>query len=88
MFLEDELNEAYAKMADNKIMVDILVSRLPDPNIVGVDGFLNEIKKVHFIWKKFCATHPQYNPEGFKRIMLSASKDNEQVKEHFNKILN
>ena len=87
MFLEEELNNAYENKADNQTMVEILRNRLPDPEKVGVVGFENACKQIHFIWKRFCETHRKYNPDGFKEILLSACKEKESVRKHFNELL-
>lgn len=87
MFLEEELNTAFEKGADNMAIVEILRNRLPDPMEVGVQGFENACKQIHFIWKKFCETHRKYNPDGFKKILLSACKEKESIYNHINNLL-
>lgn len=87
MFLEEELNAAFEKGADNRTLAEILKNRLPDPMVVGVKGFENACKQVHFIWKKFCESHKKYEPNGFKKILLSTCKDKEYLYNHFNNLL-
>lgn len=87
MFLEDELNDAYKNNADNRTIVYILRNRLPDPEKVGTKGFVNACKQIHFIWKKFCETHRKYDPDGFKKILLSTCEDKEPVYKYFNELL-
>lgn len=88
MFLEDELNAAFENGADNATIIKILQSRLPDLVQVGNIAFINAIRQVNFIWKQFCLKHPNYNPDGFKRIILYSCKDlDEKTKTFFEDLL-
>lgn len=74
MFLDEELesiNQDETISEEKSVMlVKACLKRLPNPQQVRPQDFLNEIRKIEGGWKLFCKRHPQYRPEGFRDLMI------------------
>lgn len=79
MFLDDELEAIYqdetlGKEKSRKLF-QACIKRLPNPEQVRPQHFLNEIRKIEGGWKLFCKRHPQYWSEGFRDLMMKQCGD-------------
>ena len=79
MFLDEELESICQDETINKEkslkLVQACLNRLPNPEQVSPQDFLNEIRKIEGGWKLFCKRHTQYNPEGFRKCMMKQCED-------------
>ena len=80
MFLDDEL-EAIFKEEDGITkeksfrLLQACLKRIPEPDRVRPQEFLNELRKIEGGWKLFCKRHPEYRPEGFRNFMMKQCGD-------------
>lgn len=79
MFLDDELEAIHTENGCNEQtslrLYQACVKRLPKPDAVRPQDYLNEIRKIEGGWKLFCKKHPEYRPEGFRELMLKLCGD-------------
>ena len=79
MFLDDELEAIYQDETINKEkllkLFKACLKRIPKPDQVRPQDFLNEIRKIEGGWKLFCKRHPQYRPERFRDLMKEICGD-------------
>ena len=73
MFLSDKLEEIQrmdiSSAEKRKLIVKELFSRIPKPE-VGVAKFLDELKCIDNSYQYFCKKYSDYNPIGFRTILL------------------
>lgn len=79
MFLDDELEAirteyGFAQETSFRLFQACL-RRIPKPDTVRPQDFLNEIRKIEGGWKLFCKKHPEYRPEGFRDLMKKQCGD-------------
>ncbi len=79
MFLDDELEAIYndddLKEQKSFRLFQACLKRIPKPEQVKPQDFLNEIHKIEAGWKLFCKRHSQYRPEGFRDLMMKQCGD-------------
>ena len=79
MFLDDELESICQDetICEEKsfMLFQACLKRIPKPDQVRPQDFLNEIRKIEGGWKLFCKRHPQYRPEGFRDLMMKQCGD-------------
>lgn len=79
MSLENELEAIYynddLKEQKSFRLFEACIKRLPNPEQVRVQDYLNEIHKIEGSWKLFCIRHSQYRPEGFRDFMMEICGD-------------
>lgn len=79
MFLDDELESICQDETISKeksiMLFQACLKRIPKPDQVRPQDFLNEIRKIEGSWKLFCKRHPQYRPEGFRDLMMKQCGD-------------
>ena len=79
MFLDDELEAIYndddLKEQKSFRLFQACLKRIPKPEQVRPQDFLNEIRKIEAGWKLFCKRHSQYRPEGFRDLMMKRCGD-------------
>ena len=79
MFLDDEL-EAICQdetICEEKsfMLFQACLKRIPKPDQVRPQDFLNEIRKIEGGWKLFCKRHGEFKPEGFREFMKARCGD-------------
>ena len=78
MFLDDELEAIYTTNGFNPQtsfrLLQACLKRIPKPDTVRPQDFLNEIHKIEGGWKLFCKKHSEFKPEGFKEFMIDHCK--------------
>ena len=79
MFLDDELEAIYTTNGFNSEtsfrLLQACLRRLPKPDQVRPQDFLNEIRKIEGGWKLFCKRHGEFKPEGFREFMKARCGD-------------
>lgn len=75
MFLDDELEAIYKENGDSKEtsfqLVNACMKRIPKPDAMSPEYFLNEVRKIEGGWKLFCKRHPEYKPNGFMDLLMT-----------------
>ena len=86
MFLDDELEAIYTTNGFTpKTSIRLLqacLRRIPNPDAVKPTDFLNEIRKIEGGWKLFCKKHSEFNPDGFRKFMITHCSLNERTREY------
>lgn len=74
MFLDDELEAIYKGNGFSEEtsfqLVHACIKRIPKPGAMSPECFLNEVRKIEGGWKLFCKRHPEYNPNGFRELLM------------------
>lgn len=89
MFFDEELEVIFGEHLDDetpKGFVDDLMKcwkrRMPQPN-VGVQTFINEVRKMDYSWQLFCKKHKGFKIDAFRTLVLNCADD--ELKEKFRK---
>jgi len=78
MFLDNELEAIYTTNGFNPQtsfrLLQACLKRIPKPDQVRPQDFLNEIRKIEGGYKLFCKKHPEFAPNGFRKFMINHCK--------------
>ena len=86
MFIDEELEECYKMnyLMDSKVKAihQALVNRFPDPT-TPINELLVKVKQIDNGYRLFCKRHQEFNPDGFRNLILKADHTGK-----FKKVLN
>lgn len=87
MFLDEELEKIYQEGGFNsetsKKLLKACFERL-EKTPLNPKVFLPALKRTNRSWEIFCERHPEFNKDGFKKIMTQKVGMPESIKKHMN----
>lgn len=85
MFLDEELEKIYQENGLNKETSKKLILACFDriaKTPLNPKVFLPAIKRTNNSWLLFCKRHPEFNPDGFKNIMIKKIGLTDSIKKY------
>ena len=87
MFFDEELEKIVEENKNNSIYETIKAilicwkNRLPNPENMTVQDFINEVRKMESGWQLFCKRHQEFKADSFKDFILNGVEDEDKKKE-------